>query len=139
GSQQVPIIAVSEPKTAQDVVDALRAGAKDYIVKPLTDLGLVQETLDRQLEQVRVYRLNQRYRQELETANKELQANLEELQADQRAGRHIQLKLFPERRREMGGLLFDHLIKPSLYLSGDFLDYFHIDERYVVFYLADVS
>src|SRR5690606_40550624 len=55
------------------------------------------------------------------------------------AGRHIQLKLFPERGREIDGLQFDHLIKPSLYLSGDFLDYFQIDERNVVFYLADVS
>ncbi len=135
----VPVIAVSEAGSAQDVVDALRAGAKDFILKPLTDFTLVQEAVDRQLEQVRLYRLNQRYRQELEGANKELQVNLEELRADQRAGRHIQLKLFPERGREMGGLGFDHLIKPSLYLSGDFLDYFQIDERTVVFYLADVS
>ncbi len=135
----VPVIAVSEAGSAQDVVDALRAGAKDFILKPVSDFSLVQEAVDRQLEQVRLYRLNQRYRQELEGANKELQVNLEELRADQRAGRHIQLKLFPERGREIDGLQFDHLIKPSLYLSGDFLDYFQIDERNVVFYLADVS
>jgi serine phosphatase RsbU (regulator of sigma subunit) len=28
---------------------------------------------------------------------------------------------------------------PSMYLSGDFIDYFEIDERYIGFYLADVS
>ena len=28
---------------------------------------------------------------------------------------------------------------PSLYLSGDFVDYFDLDERYFIFYLADVS
>ncbi|MGV8664243.1 SpoIIE family protein phosphatase, partial [Pseudomonas aeruginosa] len=30
-------------------------------------------------------------------------------------------------------------IIPSLYRSGDFVDYFRVDERRVAFYLADVS
>ena len=34
---------------------------------------------------------------------------------------------------------FAHQIIPSLYLSGDFVDYFRVDERRVAFYLADVS
>jgi serine phosphatase RsbU (regulator of sigma subunit) len=37
------------------------------------------------------------------------------------------------------GLRFAHQIIPSLYLSGDFVDYFRVDERRVAFYLADVS
>lgn len=138
-SHPISIVAVSHAESAGQVVNALRAGASDFVIKPLTDMAPLQEALERQLAQVRLQRLNQRYRRELENANKELQSNLEELRADQRAGRHIQLKLFPERNVDFDGIHFDHLIKPSLYLSGDFLDYFRIDERYVVFYLADVS
>ncbi len=40
---------------------------------------------------------------------------------------------------EHRGLEFSHRIIPSLYLSGDFVDYFRVDERRVAFYLADVS
>jgi len=36
-------------------------------------------------------------------------------------------------------LNFGHCIIPSLYLSGDFVDYFRVDEHRVAFYLADVS
>jgi phosphoserine phosphatase RsbU/P len=108
-------------------------------LKPLVGLKLVDEAVERQLEQIRLYRLNQRYHLELEAANKVLHTNLDVLRADQRAGRHIQLKLFPERHVRIEQFCFDHAILPSLYLSGDFLDYFHIDDRYIVFYLADVS
>jgi serine phosphatase RsbU (regulator of sigma subunit) len=31
---------------------------------------------------------------------------------------------------------FEHQIIPSLYLSGDFVDYFRVDERRMAFYLA---
>ena len=39
----------------------------------------------------------------------------------------------------MSGLHVDHMIKPSLYLSGDFLDYFRISADKVLVYIADVS
>ena len=133
------IVAVSHPEKPEHVVEALRAGASDFVIKPLTDLDLLEAAVGRQLGQVRMHRSNQRDRQVVEGVNQKLQSNLEALRADQKAGHYLQQKLFPKRKVCYNGIQFDRLIKPSLYLTGDFLDYFRIDERYVVFYLADVS
>ncbi|HRE32540.1 MAG TPA: SpoIIE family protein phosphatase, partial [Candidatus Berkiella sp.] len=34
---------------------------------------------------------------------------------------------------------FTHRVIPSLYLSGDFIDYFEINQDKIIFYIADVS
>ncbi len=38
-----------------------------------------------------------------------------------------------------GSYHFSHHVLPSLYLSGDFVDYFRIDDNHLGFYMADVS
>lgn len=137
--QRIPIIAYSQVSTAAEVIDALRAGAADFIAKPLLDKNSIDDVMGKLFEQIRVSRLNQVYRQELEDINTDLREGIAELRADQRAGRKVQLKMLPEHRRRFGDLQLDYLIKPSLYLSGDFLDYFRIDEHRVLVYIADVS
>lgn len=137
--QRVPIIAYARADTAEDVISALRAGASDFITKPLGDKSNIDEVLGKLFEHVRVNRLNQVYRQELEVINADLREGIAELRADQRAGRKVQLKMLPEHNRQFGPLSLDYLIKPSLYLSGDFLDYFAIDDHRLLVYIADVS
>lgn len=139
GSSTTPIIASSKVTTAADVVDALRAGAFDFIIKPLIELSQVDEAIQRIFERIRLFRLNQHYRQELEETNKELKAGIAELKADQAAGRKVQMRMLPEQEKQIGTFNFEHLVKPSLYLSGDFLDYFSLDDQRVLFYIADVS
>ncbi|AOY87637.1 hypothetical protein BKP64_05320 [Marinobacter salinus] len=135
-----PIVACSCSESSQDVVHALRAGAADFVLKPCNeDRGALDDIIEKLFDRVRVNRLNQLYRHELEEANRDLRAGIAELRADQRAGRKVQLRMLPDREQDMSGLQIDHLIKPSLYLSGDFLDYFRISEDKVLVYIADVS
>ncbi|MDY6841027.1 MAG: SpoIIE family protein phosphatase [Pseudomonadota bacterium] len=135
-----PIIACSSSESSADVVSALRAGASDFVLKPCNDdKGALDDVIGKLFDRVRVNRLNQLYRQELEEANRDLRDGIAELRADQRAGRKVQLRMLPEHEQVMGGLHVDHLIKPSLYLSGDFLDYFRISDDKVLVYIADVS
>ncbi len=101
--------------------------------------GALDDVIGKLFDRVRVNRLNQLYRQELEEANRDLRDGIAELRADQRAGRKVQLRMLPEHDQVMIGLHVDHMIKPSLYLSGDFLDYFRISEDKVLVYIADVS
>ena len=61
------------------------------------------------------------------------------LQEDQNAGRQVQMNMLPVTPWQADDLQFTHQIIPSLYLSGDFVDYFRVDEHRVAFYLADVS
>lgn len=137
--QRIPIIAYSPATTAEAVIEALRAGAADFLAKPLSNKAHIDDVLGKLFEHVRVTRLNRVYRQELEDTNSDLREGIAELRADQSAGRKVQLKMLPEHDRQFGDLHLDYLIKPSLYLSGDFLDYFRIDEHRVLVYIADVS
>ncbi|WP_447592196.1 two-component system response regulator RssB [Aquipseudomonas campi] len=135
----VPVIVVSGAGVMSDAVEALRLGAADYLIKPLEDLAVLEHSIRRALDRAFLRLENQRYRDELETANRELQASLHLLQEDQNAGRQVQMNMLPATPWTVDGLEFAHQIIPSLYLSGDFVDYFRVDERRVAFYLADVS
>ncbi|VXC42868.1 Fused response regulator/phosphatase [Pseudomonas sp. 8Z] len=136
---EVPVIVVSGAGVMNDAVEALRLGAADYLIKPLEDLAVLEHSVRRALDRYRLRQENQRYREKLEAANRELQASLHLLQEDQNAGRQVQMNMLPVTPWQIDDLNFAHQIIPSLYLSGDFVDYFRIDERRIAFYLADVS
>ncbi len=133
------VVAISSTTSSSTVVSALRAGAADYMLKPLEDTEQLDKVLNKLFDRIRLFRLNQRYRKELEEANKELKSGIRELKADQNAGLKVQMKMLPEQELILGRFRFEHMIKPSLFLSGDFLDYFKIDEDKILFYFADVS
>ena len=135
----VPVIIVSGAGVMSDAVEALRLGASDYLVKPIEDLAVLEHSVRRALDRYRLIQENQRYREHLETANRSLQASLRLLQEDQDAGRHVQMNMLPTTPWVYEGFQFSHHIIPSLYLSGDFVDYFRVDDRRIAFYLADVS
>ncbi|PRN07558.1 fused response regulator/phosphatase [Pseudomonas sp. LLC-1] len=136
---QLPVIVVSGAGVMSDAVEALRLGAADYLIKPLEDLAVLEHSVRRALDRSRLVLENQRYRDKLEAANRELEASLHLLQEDQTAGRQVQMNMLPESPWAAGKFAFAHQIIPSLYLSGDFVDYFRVDERRIAFYLADVS
>ncbi|PAZ19996.1 fused response regulator/phosphatase [Pseudomonas aeruginosa] len=138
-ASETPIIVLSGAGVMSDAVEALRLGAADYLIKPLEDLAVLEHSVRRALDRAYLLVENQRYRDKLEAANRELQASLNLLQEDQNAGRQVQMNMLPVTPWSIEGLEFSHRIIPSLYLSGDFVDYFRVDERRVAFYLADVS
>lgn len=138
-NNDVPVIVVSGAGVMNDAVEALRLGAADYLIKPLEDLAVLEHSVRRALDRARLKVENRRYRETLESTNRELQASLHLLQEDQNAGRHVQMNMLPVTPWSTEGLVFAHRIIPSLYLSGDFVDYFRVDDHRVAFYLADVS
>lgn len=138
-NSNIPVIIISGIGGVRDVVEALRLGAADYLVKPLVDIEVLVLAINRALERTNLVRENLRYRQELEAANKELREYVRLLERDHQAGRRLQSKLLPHKAVEVDNLKVTHRIFPSLYLSGDFIDYGFVSNRYVSFYLVDVS
>ncbi len=136
---QTPVIVVSGAGVMSDVVDALRLGASDYLIKPILDLAMLKHSVSLSLQKLQLERDNLTYRENLEAVVSSLQESLAELQEDQRAGRQVQQKLLPESPLEIDGYLFDYHICPSLYLSGDFVDFIPLNNHSFGFYLADVS
>ncbi len=136
---RLPVIMISGAGFIQDVVAALRLGAWEYLIKPLPSLAVVEHTVTQCLHRARLEQENRDYREKLEATNRELAASLAVLREDQEAGRQVQARLLPDGKDSFGDYVFTHVLLPSLYLSGDFLDCFSIDQRYLGFYIADVS
>ena len=135
---EIPVIIVSGAGVMDDAVRALRLGADDFLVKPIIDLAVLEHALNKALNRRKLEQENRAYRDHLEITNRELQINLEQLRADQQAGREAQLRMLPE-PLFLGNLACTHRLQSSLFLSGDFLDYLDVGQNRVAFYIADVS
>jgi serine phosphatase RsbU (regulator of sigma subunit) len=138
-SPETPVIVVSGVSLLNYAVQALKRGAWDYVTKPIQDMAVLESAVRRVIERADLLRQNREYREHLEILNRELSQSLKQLQEDEEAGRRIQFQLLPEDNRCFGGYSFRRRLYPSVYLSGDFVDYFPIDDRHVGFYMADVS
>ncbi|MFC3157002.1 SpoIIE family protein phosphatase [Gilvimarinus japonicus] len=138
-STDTPVIVISGAGVMSDVVSALRLGAADYLIKPIVDMAVLEHSVEKALERRDLLAQNKKYREKLEKVNKDLRDNLRVLERDQLAGRQVQRRLLPKALTTSEGYSAAHHIAPSLYLSGDFVDYAHIKGRYLAFYLADVS
>ena len=135
----LPVILMSGAGSLGDVVRALRYGASDYLIKPILDIEILVHAINRALERKDLLIENQRYREQLESVNSNLRESLRVLERDQLAGKQVQKRLMPGPLTTKDHYHVAHYIAPSLYLSGDFVDYAHIKKRYLAFYLADVS
>lgn len=138
-SPETPVIVISGLGVVGDVVEALRLGASDYLVKPLVDMEVLVHSVNRALERLELLEQNLLYRKKLEKVNGELREHIRVLERDQKAGRRVQSQLLPERHIVHNGVETSFRIVPSLYLSGDFVDHGLLKDRYLCFYLVDVS
>ena len=136
---QIPVILFSDEAEASRMMRALRFGASDFFVRPVDDIEALQRSLDRCVRQRQVRRELEQSRQSLQAANAELKGTIGMLEQDQQAGRQVQMRMLPATPLVLDDYVFSHTVIPSLYLSGDFTDYFTVGDHSVAFFMADVS
>jgi serine phosphatase RsbU (regulator of sigma subunit) len=136
---QVPVMMFSNESRAAGMLRALRLGANDFFATPVEDSEALFASMERCVRLRAMSRELQQSRRSLEATNRELKSTIRVLEQDQQAGRQVQLRMLPSSPMVVGDYMFSHTVIPSLYLSGDFTDYFTVDEHYVVFFIADVS
>lgn len=139
---EMPVIVVSGMGGFADAIQALKLGAWDYVTKPVEDFAVLDHAVGKALERARLRAENRRYREHLEVVNAQLERSLRKLQEDETAGRNIQFRLLPEEHVVFGGsegYECSRHLQTSAILSGDFIDYFDIDDEHFGFYMADVS
>jgi sigma-B regulation protein RsbU (phosphoserine phosphatase) len=136
---QVPAIMLSEVADAERMMTALRLGASDFFLRPIEDKDALVRSIERCVRQRRLRRELHESSQQLEATNRELRGTVKMLEQDQQAGRQVQLRMLPATPLVLGDYVFSHTVIPSLYLSGDFTDYFTLGESHVTFFMADVS
>lgn len=128
---EVPVIIVSGTTNVQDAIRALRFGAWDFLLKP-SSAAIFKHTINRCLERANLIRQNREFRHQLEQ-------RLKSIYEDEEAGRIIQACLLPPPSHEFGPYSISYALIPSMYLSGDFIDFFELGQDRFAFYLADVS
>jgi len=136
---ELPVIVISGAGIMSDVVDALRLGATDYLIKPVVDMEVLIHAVRRSLERSHLLVENRCYRAELENVNERLRKHIETLEQDQLAGHFVQQSMQPVSPFSARDYTCTHKLIPSLFLSGDCIDYALLEKRYYAFYLADVS
>jgi serine phosphatase RsbU (regulator of sigma subunit) len=136
---QVPVMMFSNESRSAGMMRALQLGANDFFATPVEDEEALFASMGRCVRLRSMARELRRSRQALEATNRELRNTVRVLKKDQQAGRQVQMRMLPSSPMVVGDYMFSHTIIPSLYLSGDFTDYFTVDEHYVVFFMADVS
>lgn len=99
---EIPIVVVSGIGAVDQAVEALRLGAKDFITKPIENLSLVKNTLDKAIETAELKRQNRDYQLNLEHKVEQRTRELEEIKKqllyslgksaeyrDNETGRHV--------------------------------------------------
>lgn len=135
----ISAIMLSSRDDVVDVMTALRLGFSDFFLKPVDNWKALIASVSRCAKQSALRRQNAAYRKQLESANVELRGTVQVLEQDQQAGRHVQLRMLPESPLRMQDYVFSHTVIPSLYLSGDYTDYFRVGQDHAVFVISDVS
>lgn len=120
------------------VVEAFQHENRDCLPSPFTERTLILAVERAQERRMHIAR-NLRIRRRLEKSMEESEKSLRILRADQIAGRQMQQSLLPQSPIVQPPYYIARKILPSLYLSGDFVNYMPALGDYFLFYLMDVS
>ncbi len=126
------------PQSAEVVLKAFHRENHDCLQVPASERSILL-SIGRAIERRDLLAKNLRAKRRLETSNHKLEQSLGLLEADALAGRQMQQNLLPPSPIIAPPYYYARLICPSLYLSGDFVNYARALDDYLLFYLLDVS
>lgn len=134
----LPVIMATARDQREDVVQALRLGANDYVTKPL-DLPVVLARVATQLSLKSAVDRIIELEQDLARRNAALQAANDRMRKDLRAAARVQQSLLPAAAPEAPGVRFGWEFRPCDELAGDILNVFRLDADHIGMYVLDVS
>ncbi len=120
------------------VLEAFRHENRDCLPCPFTERTLLLATERAKEKRLQIARKMRTHRR-LKKAMLESERRLGILQADQLAGKQMQQSLLPRSPLIQPPYYIARKILPSLYLSGDGINYMSALHDYFLFYLTDVS
>jgi sigma-B regulation protein RsbU (phosphoserine phosphatase) len=142
---QLPVIMTTARGESEDIVEALKLGANDYVTKPIDFpvlLARIQTQLALKHAVERIIRLEENLtvrNGELERANTQLGAANARMKHDLAAAARIQEAFLPQELPRLAGVSFSWVFRPCEQLAGDMLNVFPLDEDHLGLYVLDVS
>jgi len=142
---ELPVIMATAKGESEDVVEALRLGANDYVTKPINfPVALArietQLSLRRAVDQIRGLERDLAARNaELQAANLHLTDSNHRMRRDLEAAARIQQAFLPPREPVVAGVRFAWRYLPCDELAGDTLSVVPLDEDHVGVFVVDVS
>lgn len=125
------IIMLTGKDSKNELVEGMKAGADDFVVKPFT-----KDELNVRIKAgERIIRLEK----DLAEQNKKLSKAYKVIKRDLEAAAKIQTSLLPKSASNILGVQFDWIFLPSTFVAGDIFNYFRLDENHVGFYVLDVA
>lgn len=121
-----------------DYVTGMDAGADDIVSDPFNE-GLLRLRIRAAERIINLQRELGEQNAHFNSLNEKLRAAYRAIQSDLQAASALQLSLLPKVSDVHPMLYLDWLVLPSSFLAGDNLNYFVMQERYLVFYHLDVA
>jgi sigma-B regulation protein RsbU (phosphoserine phosphatase) len=135
----LPVIMATAKDAAEDVVEALRRGANDYVTKPL-QFSVVCARIDTQLQLKRAVDRIVGLERDLTARNRDLEAANGKMRHDLEMAATVQRAMLPAVDAGCGDrAAFAWRYRPCDEVGGDILGVFPIDDCRTGFYLLDVS
>ncbi|NKF50112.1 response regulator [Shewanella sp. WXL01] len=135
----IPSIVISGNDAMSDVVEALRIGASDYLVKPVADLFIIEQAVEQALltgskpvEQA----IAPHSTELIELSYQELNDNLLLLEQSAEAAKSVQQQLFPSSSVEYPNALINYTLYKNSDVSAFFIDSTMVGDEHLVLYMA---
>ncbi len=124
----VPVIVSTGSESQEDVIEALRRGAEDFIKKPLRD-SILLASVRRTLEGAEARRRNEELLRQLKEQNDELALYRREMEGELKLARRVQDWLMRVDFDPMKRFSFQHRHVAASNVTGDFVDVMNWRER----------
>jgi serine phosphatase RsbU (regulator of sigma subunit) len=117
----LPVIVSTASDSQDDVIEALRASADDFVKKPLRD-ELILSAVKRTIERVRIKKQNEELLERLKETNRMLEVYRAEMERELLVAQKVQDWLMRIEFPAMNRFRFHHKRVPSIQVGGDFID-----------------
>jgi sigma-B regulation protein RsbU (phosphoserine phosphatase) len=136
---RLPVIIATARTEREDVVEALKLGANDYVTKPF-DFPVVLARVETQLAHKRAVDRIVSLEEDLRRRNEELEEHNRRMRRSLELAADMQRALLPSGPLDgAAGVRYASTYHPCDELGGDILNIFPIGSRHVGLYLLDVS
>lgn len=130
----IPSIVISGNNVMADVVEALRIGAYDYLVKPVHDLFIIEQSIKQGLQ--RPHNDDPTLADLEALSHQELNDNLTLLEQNVEAAKQVQQQLFPASNISYPMAKIDYSLFKNSDISSYFIDSTMVDSEHLIMYMA---